>query len=119
MGLFTSFELLPRILRILPECPKVKNVIIMEDQLEGIGDISKFPSGVNCIPFKQLIQPPEAPIATSTSPDPEDIAILMYTSGSTGTPKGVELTHTNILASVIGYSCQMSVGTDDRYLAFL
>lgn len=117
--LFTSFELLPRILRILPECPNVKNVIIMEDQLEGIGDISKFPSGVNCIPFKQLIQPPETPIATSTSPEAEDIAILMYTSGSTGTPKGVELTHTNILASVIGYSCQMSVGTDDRYLAFL
>ncbi|CAL4147136.1 unnamed protein product [Meganyctiphanes norvegica] len=118
-ALFTSFDLLPRILRLLPECPKVKSVIIMEDQLEGIGDTSNSPSGVKLIPFRQLIQPPETPVEPSSSPEAGDIAILMYTSGSTGTPKGVELSHTNILASVIGYSCQMNVDTDDRYLAFL
>ncbi|XP_064088455.1 long-chain-fatty-acid--CoA ligase 4-like isoform X2 [Macrobrachium nipponense] len=117
---FTSYDLLPRIIRILPECPKVKTVVVMEDQLEGIGNVDKVPAGVNFISFTDLTRrKPGFDNISTPVPQPDDTAIIMYTSGSTGTPKGVELSHTNILASVIAYSVQMNVGPGDRYLSFL
>ncbi|CAL4146693.1 unnamed protein product [Meganyctiphanes norvegica] len=116
---FTSYELLPRVTKLLPECPGVKTLIVMEDQLEGVGDTKNVPKDLTLIPFMELLQPPENLIVSAGNPEPEDVAILMYTSGSTGNPKGVELTHKNILTSVIGFSVQTDVGPDDRYLAFL
>lgn len=117
---FTSFDLMSRMTRIIDKCPALKTIVVMEDQLEGIGNIASFPRHVSIIPFSEISSEENINTeALKTVPDHEDIAIIMYTSGSTGTPKGVELTHTNILASVIGYSCQMNVGVGDRYLAFL
>jgi long-chain acyl-CoA synthetase len=34
-------------------------------------------------------------------PDPEDVALLLYTSGTTGVPKGVPLRHRNLVANVL------------------
>ncbi|KAG7165325.1 long-chain-fatty-acid--CoA ligase 4-like [Homarus americanus] len=117
---FTTYDLLPRVTRVLSQCPKVKTVVVMEDQLDGVGDVCSFPTNVNLVPFKELIKTDAKSASVSTPvPDAEDTAIIMYTSGSTGTPKGVELSHTNILASVVAYSVQMNVGLEDRYLSFL
>ena len=44
-------------------------------------------------------QSPAAPVPSS-APEPDDLAIILYTSGSTGTPKGVMLTHRNATAFV-------------------
>ncbi|KAK4300008.1 hypothetical protein Pmani_027765 [Petrolisthes manimaculis] len=118
--IFTSYDLLPRITRILPQCPKVKTVVVMEDQLEGVGAAPSFPPGVTLVPFQDLVKPdPRDASVDIPKPEADDVAILMYTSGSTGTPKGVELSHTNILTSVVGYSVQMNIGPEDRYLSFL
>ncbi|KAK4298240.1 hypothetical protein Pmani_029398 [Petrolisthes manimaculis] len=118
--LFTSYNLLPRFERILPQCPKVTTIVVMEDQLEGIGDYSTISTSVTIVPFNDLERPnPQSVLVDIPAPEGEDVAILMYTSGSTGTPKGVELTHTNILASMIAFSTQVLVGPEDRYLAFL
>ncbi|KAF2349394.1 AMP-dependent synthetase/ligase [Trinorchestia longiramus] len=118
---FTSFDLLPRMKKILSECPRVTTVVVMEDQLEKMGKEDQLPKNVNVIPFAEMTD--EKNIANGKSiicePQPDDVAIIMYTSGSTGTPKGVELTHTNILASAIGYSVQVNLTENDRYLAFL
>lgn len=116
---FTTCDLLPRVTRVLSQCPKVKTVVVMEDQLEGVGDVSKFPKDISLVPFKDLIADAKLAKVSTPVPDADDTAIIMYTSGSTGTPKGVELSHSNILASVIAYSVQMNVGPDDRYLSFL
>ena len=117
---FISFELLPRMNKIIYKCPKIKTIIVMEDQLERAGNTDKMPKNIAIIPLSEMSSEENVTAdALKTVPDSEDIAIIMYTSGSTGTPKGVELTHTNILAAVIGYSCQMNVGVGDRYLAFL
>lgn len=32
---------------------------------------------------------------------PEDVVLMPYSSGTTGLPKGVELTHKNIISSVL------------------
>ncbi|KAK3856480.1 hypothetical protein Pcinc_037207 [Petrolisthes cinctipes] len=118
--LFTSHDLLPRFNRILPQCPEVKTIVVMEDQLEGIGDDSAISTSVTIVAFQDLVKPdPQSVLVDIPEPEGEDVAILMYTSGSTGTPKGVELTHTNILTSIIAFSIQVLVGPEDRYLAFL
>lgn len=50
---------------------------------------------------------------------PQDVAILVYTSGTTGQPKGAMITHSNIIASVIGSVLTLPVGEGDEQVCFL
>lgn len=118
--LFTSYNLLPKLIHLLKKCPNVKTVVVMEDQLEGVGDDKDLPEGMTLVPFQDLVKTdPRAVSLDIPEVEAEDVAIMMYTSGSTGIPKGVELTHSNILSSVVAYSAETRVGPEDRYLAFL
>ncbi len=50
---------------------------------------------------------------------PEDIASLVYTSGTTGPPKGAMITHSNIIASIMGSALTLPVGEGDEQVCFL
>lgn len=50
---------------------------------------------------------------------PEDLAFLQYTSGSTGNPKGVMLTHSNLLANLLGMSTYSELSPSDSYVTWL
>jgi len=116
----SSYDLLPRLGEIAKSCPKLKHVVVFEDQLEGINRTSDFNEEVEIISYSDACHLDNIDEhLLENIPEPEDIAIIMYTSGSTGVPKGVEMTHSNIMTSVIAYSCQVNVGKNDRYLAFL
>ncbi len=61
----------------------------------------------------------DAPFA---SPEPDDLACIIYTSGSAGTPKGVMLSHRNVLANVHGaLDLLEELGVDEHevFLSFL
>lgn len=118
---FTSYDLLPRMKKIANQCPKLYSVVVMEDQIDKMGPPEEQPKTVKVIPFSEMTDKSNLKYneGKSVIPLPEDVAIIMYTSGSTGTPKGVELNHTNILAAAIGYSVQVTLDENDRYLAFL
>ncbi|WP_459976616.1 AMP-binding protein, partial [Mycobacterium avium] len=49
-------------------------------------------------------------------PDPEDVAVVLFTSGTTARPKAVELTHNNLTSYITGTVEFASAATDDTAL---
>ncbi|MFE7423323.1 class I adenylate-forming enzyme family protein [Rhodococcus sp. NPDC057529] len=49
-------------------------------------------------------------------PEPDDVAVLMYTSGTTGKPKGAMITHRGLAFSSQTYRDWIGIGPEDRIL---
>ncbi|MYQ33896.1 AMP-binding protein [Streptomyces sp. SID4956] len=54
---------------------------------------------------------------TPVTPDPHDVALLVYTSGTTAAPKGVQHSHTSLLAEVRSAAGAHSTGPERTQLA--
>ena len=118
--IISSYELLPRLTPLLENLTLITKVIVMEDQLEGIGSPKDIPERITLTSFSNFIDSSDVTVVTNRSkPEKHDLAIIMYTSGSTGNPKGVEITHENILWAMLGYIYQADLGPSDRYIAYL
>lgn len=116
----TTHDLLPRFFKIAPQCPLLRRVIVIEDQLEGVGSILDAPKDVQVIGFKEVLTLEASEDAKPIEPPKaDDIAIIMYTSGSTSRPKGVELSHRNIFSAITAYCIQANLGLGDTYIAYL
>jgi long-subunit acyl-CoA synthetase (AMP-forming) len=57
--------------------------------------------------------------APLSPPDPDAVAVLIYTSGTTARPKGVELTHASLLASVRGWREAIDLEGVQRIISWL
>jgi long-chain acyl-CoA synthetase len=55
---------------------------------------------IDLIQLAQSAPPPSAITPEFPSPQPDDLAVLMYTSGTSGLPKGVMLTYANLQSDV-------------------
>ena len=115
----TSHSLLPKFKNILEKCPKVTHVIFIEDPLFST-NTEGFKEGVQILSFQSVVKMGEANPSPPNPPEPEDIAIIMYTSGSTGVPKGVLMSHKNLIATSTSIVFARGwTGSDDAYIAYL
>lgn len=60
------------------------------------------------------VLPEEEVAIPDVRPDPEELAVLMYTSGTTGDSKGVMLCHRNITANIEAILQVLPLGPEDR-----
>ena len=94
---------LPKIRKILPECPEVKKVIIFDDTAFDLEELQ--PSEIRISAIEKageefLGAHKEEFVARYSSVGPDDYANISYTSGTTADPKGILLTHRNYTANV-------------------
>ena len=126
VGVFTNAELLPTVLRVLPNTPTIK-IVIYDGKLPAdlVEKIKTAAPGreVRVLSQDQLRELGKGkPEHEERRPKPEDIACIMYTSGTTGAPKGIVLSHTNLIAAVGAIQPLMGhifTPEQDTLLAFL
>ena len=124
--LVTSQELLPKVADMVKDWPTVTTVIYFENEVKCGTQVDWLHPHVRLVPFRQVdVQSQTPSAAVVRNPEPEDVAVIMYTSGSTGQPKGVMLTHANLLSSLL-YACVLGCNligedrsADEAYLAYL
>uniref|UniRef100_A0AAQ4REH9 long-chain-fatty-acid--CoA ligase n=1 Tax=Gasterosteus aculeatus aculeatus TaxID=481459 RepID=A0AAQ4REH9_GASAC len=113
--LVTSVELLETKLKnVLPQIPKLKHVIYVDQKKLNT---TCYPAGLSTHSMQEVQELGALP---ENSPQPSDLAMVMYTSGSTGTPKGVMIVHSNLIAGMTG-QCERipGLGPNDTYIAYL
>ncbi len=81
------------------KCPRLQHLIAMEEETDVPGALSMW----------NLIA--EAPQRPAFEPQPEDLAMIMFTSGTTGKSKGVMLTHRNLAENATALDMGYEPGT--------
>ena len=114
----TSKFQLPKIRKILPECPMVEKVILF-DQVEDMQENEILIDDVIALGDKFLAENEELFIQRYKSIGPDDYANISYTSGTTADPKGILLTHRNYTANVEQAHSVIGVEPTDKMLIIL
>ena len=116
--IIASEQQLPKIHKILPDCPNVRHVIVLDPMSEygekeiGIEEVMQRGRDF-------LAQTPDAFVERYKSVQPDDYANISYTSGTTADPKGILLTHRNYTANVEQARSIISVPRDAVMLIIL
>ena len=114
----TSKFHLPKIRKILSECPMVEKVILF-DQVEDMQENEILIDDVIALGDKFLAENEELFIQRYKSIGPDDYANISYTSGTTADPKGILLTHRNYTANVEQAHSVIGVEPTDKMLIIL
>lgn len=112
---------------ILPTCPQIDYVIILDDHINKIGPTVspyKTSDNFNIISYYSLIfagQENEDICKDNIKYiDESDVAFIMYTCGTIDEPKGVKLTHGNIFSAVSAFCIRADYRQlGNLYLAYL
>jgi acyl-CoA ligase (AMP-forming) (exosortase A-associated) len=116
-ALVTSQARLRNLLDVLPQCPDLEAIIVVEDSIDP-QDLMTL-HGVSLSTWKEFLA---AGAGSKRAPHrviDSDLAAILYTSGSVGLPKGVVLSHRNMLTGAYSVSSYLENSADDRILAVL
>lgn len=69
--------------------------------------------------YRQLLADHAGKGPPEESPNPHDVAMILFTSGTSGTPKGVMLTHANLVANAESVISTLRLTSDDRAAVIL
>ncbi len=86
-------------------------------EVAGLKEVVALEEAVGALSLWEVL--PGEPSFREAQPDPEDLAVLMYTSGTTGDAKGVMLCHRNITANIEAMLKTIRVGPEDRALTIV
>ncbi len=86
-------------------------VIVDERYRDMLGDVPPRPMTTD-----QFLTAARGAAPATDFPDPESVAIVLFTSGTTSQPKAVELSHNNLTSYVMGTVEFESAGPDDAAL---
>ena len=126
VGVFINAELLPTVLRVLPNTPTIK--VVIYDGKPPADLVEKIKTAAPSREVRVFSQDELRELGKGKTeheerrPKAEGIACIMYTSGTTGPPKGVVLSHTNLIAAVGAIQSLMGhifAPEQDTFLAFL
>ncbi len=91
--LFVSAPLWPTVAPVLPDCPDLRQVVVIGPATPGATPFETFIAGA----------PEAAPVAAGA----DESAFWLYSSGSTGQPKGVRHVHGALRATAETYGAQV------------
>ena len=114
----TSKFQLPKIRKILPECPMVEKVIIF-DEVADKQENELYINEIIEMGDKFLAENEDRLVERYRSIGPDDYANISYTSGTTADPKGILLTHRNYTANVEQAHSVIGVTPEDKMLIIL
>ena len=114
----TSKFQLPKIRKILPECPMVEKVILF-DEVADKQENEIYISEIMEMGDRFLEENHEQFVQRYSSIGPDDYANISYTSGTTADPKGILLTHRNYTANVEQAHSVIGVDENDKMLIIL
>jgi long-chain acyl-CoA synthetase len=114
----TSKFQLPKIRKILPDCPMVEKVIVF-DEIPDLRENEMCIGQILEMGDKLLSENEEILVERYRSIKPDDYANISYTSGTTADPKGILLTHRNYTANVEQAHSVIGVEEGDRMLIIL
>ena len=120
--ILVSGNQLPKIRKILPQCPAVQKVIVFDDTAFGYDTLEEKEirmSEVQKMGDAFLAEREADFVARFHSVGPDDYANISYTSGTTADPKGILLTHRNYTANVAQGNSVISVNENDVMLIVL
>ena len=109
---------LPKIRKILPECPMVEKVIVF-DEIADLQENEMYIGQIIEMGDKFLAENEDKLVERYRSIGPDDYANISYTSGTTADPKGILLTHRNYTANVEQAHSVIGVEENDRMLIIL
>ncbi|MEX2543577.1 MAG: AMP-binding protein [Phycisphaeraceae bacterium] len=97
----------------------IDTILTVGPMLEYVGGRDAIPGHINIVElskddFKGIPRP-----RWPRRPDPDDLAVLLYTSGTSGKPKGVMLSHRNLEADVTNAITHANLKTTDTFLGVL
>ncbi len=104
VALFCSPDRYSELSPLPGDVPSLREVVALEEAVGALSLWDVLPEGADLPEHK---------------PDPEDLAVLMYTSGTTGDSKGVMLCHRNITANIEAMLKVIQVGPEDRALTIV